>query len=268
MPRLRFVSLLLVALFALPAKGATALENWTVGDRKPARSGMVRIPSGTHRPLYGRTTDAPMRVRAFDLDRDPVTRGEVLPFVRAHSEWRRSVVDESVVERTGYLADWSADLDAGNGADLRRPVTGVSWFAARAYCEARGKRLPTLDEWEYVAAANERDRDAARSPAFVQRLVAIYASRTARRRTVNDATSNLYGVRGLHDLGWEWVDDFNASSPAHRTHVHQDQHDLSCAGAAIGASDASNYPAFLRYAVRAGATARTTLSSMGFRCAV
>ena len=28
------------------------------------------------------------------------------------------------------------------------PVTNVSWFAAEAYCKARGLRLPTTDQWE------------------------------------------------------------------------------------------------------------------------
>jgi formylglycine-generating enzyme required for sulfatase activity len=160
---------------------------------------------------------------------------------------------------------------------LRRPVTGVSWFAARAYCEAQGKRMPTVVEWEYAAAASETKRDASRDPRFSQQVLALYTTRPRPLPPVDAGIVNVYGVRGLHGLAWEWVEDFrgargaqgghDARHPDHSHHTVAQKHDQSCAGAAIGAADASNYPAFLRYAIRSGATARTTLSTMGFRCA-
>jgi len=231
-------------------------------------SSMVTVPAGTFRPLYGRASDAPLPVAAFALDRDPVTRRDFLAFVRAQPSWRRSAVKRVHATPAGYLADWRDDLEAGDADDLRRPVTNVSWFAARAYCTAQGKRLPTILEWEYAAAASATRRDASREPAFIQSLVTRYASRRHPVPPVAEGETNAYGVRGMHGLAWEWVDDFNGVLVSDDSRaVGGRDHDLFCASAAIGAVDPTNYPAFLRHAVRAGLTGRTTLETLGFRCA-
>lgn len=229
---------------------------------------MVAIPAGTYQPLYGRPGDAPVRVSAFRLDREPVTNGQFLAFVRANPQWRRSTVKPVFADRATYLAAWRTDLLAGDAAMERRPVTGVSWFAARAYCAAGGKRLPTVAEWEYAAAASTTDRNAARDPAFIESRVTMYMTRAARREVVARLEVNAYGVRGLHDGVWEWVEDFNSvlvSDDSRGTGARS--HELYCATAAIGATDPDNFPAFLRYAVRAGATPRTSMQTLGFRCA-
>jgi formylglycine-generating enzyme required for sulfatase activity len=237
---------------------------------------MVRIPPGSYRPLYGRPGADSIRVTAFHLDRDPVTRGAFLAFVREHPEWRRDRIASRVAERGVYLADWAGPLDAGDAMARRRPVTNVSWFAARAYCEAQGKRLPTTHEWEYAAAASETAADATRDPAFMQRLVTLYASRPHPLPPVGSGFRTVHGVRDLHGRAWEWVEDFDPRRVAHDHGAHdqgahgrgvQGLRDPSCAGAALGALDPTNYAAFLRFAFRSGLTERSTLETLGFRCA-
>jgi formylglycine-generating enzyme required for sulfatase activity len=261
---MRTLPALLLALAVLaPAPAAAAGR-----DGGTAQRAMVRLPAGTYQPLYGRRGDPATRVASFRLDRDPVTRGDFLRFVRENPAWRRDRVGAVYADRARYLAGWPAALDAGDAADLRRPATGVSWFAARAYCAAEGKRLPTLAEWEYAAAASASDRDAARDRAFVAGLLATYATRPVPAPDVAAGRVNAFGVRGMHDLAWEWVEDFNSVLVSDDSRgVGGRDHDLFCASAAIGAADPNNFPAFLRYAVRAGATARTSLETLGFRCA-
>jgi formylglycine-generating enzyme required for sulfatase activity len=218
-------------------------------------SGMAVIPSGTFTPLYAVKGAERVAVSRFALDREPVTRGDFLDFVRTHPEWRKSKVNHP-----GYLADWSTDLSQGEQKDLRRPVTSVSRVAAAAYCEWKGKRLPTATEWEYAAAASETQRDASRDRNFLSRLIAYYGKRSASASlAVGSSPSNVYGVRDMHELVWELT-----ANPLHASHSH---HDMSCAGAAMGAADPSNYAAFMRYAVRSGITDRTTMKTLGFRCA-
>ncbi len=258
------------------ADGATASVVEDIAGRStelvpldpPIKGKMVRLPAGELRSLYGSTTDSTanrVRVESFRLDVDAVTRGEFVDFVRAHPEWRRSRVRGVHADRMTYLRDWRNDLEAGGAMDA--PVIWVSWSAARAYCKAQDKRLPTVAEWEYAAAASANRRDATRDAAFIQDLMEVYARRGLPLRPVPE--KNAWGVRGLHELVWEWVEDFNSVLVSDDSRgVGARDFGQVCASAAIGAADASNYPAFLRFAVRAGLEGRTSMGSLGFRCAI
>jgi formylglycine-generating enzyme required for sulfatase activity len=233
------------------------------------RDGMVRIPSGQYVPLYrAQGKRRVVHVNAFAIDAYSVTRAQYLAFVRAQPAWRRSRVKPLFAE-AGYLRDWAGDFDAGTGTALELPVTQVSWFAAKAYCEWRGARLPTTDEWEYVAAASSTQRDAATDPVFAKQLIALYTQqRPPTDGSVRVGFRNAYGVSGLHGVTWEWVLDFNSIllSDDSRAITAHDLH-LFCASGAVGATDPENYAAFLRYGMRAGLTGRTTTATLGFRCA-
>ena len=245
---------LLLGLTAVPAAAG------------PVPAGMARIPAGRYVPLFlnGR---ASVQVRAFALDRHPVTRAQYLAFVRANPRWQRGRVAGAFAE-PGYLAAWPGARAVGAGDDARRPVTEVSWFAARAYCAWRGARLPTTDEWEYAALASETSRDASRDAAFVSRLLDLYRRPRPVPPVVGSGFRDAYGVWDLHGVVWEWVLDFNSVlvSDDSRATAGRD-HPLFCAAGVLGATDPNNFPAFLRYGFRAALQGRTTAGSLGFRCA-
>jgi len=237
-----------------------------------AQGGMARVPAGTYVPLYGTEPGSSVSVAAFRLDRTPVSRRAYLSFVSANAGWQRGRV-RAVFADAAYLSDWPAPLDAGGADALGRPVTTVSWFAARAFCEAQGKRLPTIDEWEYAAAASEQKRDATRDRAFRRRILDIYSARSANPNPDPKAGfRNVYGIEQMHSAVWEWTEDFNSilvsddSRQAGGTSRHTDFRAV-CAAGAIGASDPENYPAFMRYAFRAALNGRSSVRSLGFRCA-
>jgi len=205
-------------------------------------------------------------VEPFAIDVVPVTNAEFLAFLEANPEWRRSEVPE-VFAGSSYLRAWPADLDFGE-LDPRAPVTDVSWFAAAAYCEARGARLPTEAEWEFVANAGfegPRGRDEA---GYAARVLALTTSRSQRPGPVGEGDANYYGVKDMHGLVWEWVFDVGSSFNTGDSRSDGDRRlQLVCGGGSAGAVDKSDYAAFLRYAFRSGLTGSYSSGGLGFRCA-
>ncbi len=229
----------------------------------PARP-MAVIPAGRYTPLYSPDTAA-VRVESFRMDRFPVTRSDFAAFVEANPRWRRSQV-KPVFAGPRYLADWSDDLTPGGTAAA--PVAHVSWFAARAYCGWQAKRLPTVDEWEYVARADETRPDAMSDPAHKARVLELYTQRPKSPPAVGSTFENLYGIHDMHGVVWEWIRDFNTvtvGTDSRGTDSRDDQ--LFCAAGAEGATDRGNYAAFMRYAFRASLEGRATAPALGFRCA-
>ncbi len=253
----------LALMLCIGAGGAVAQERMS-----SSRSDMVLIPAGEFTPLYGTVLAGKVRVETFRLDRRAVTRGQFENFLQNNGEWRRDSI-RSVYAGRDYLADWESPVTTGG--DQALPVTQVSWFAARAYCAAQGKRLPTTDEWEYVGAASATERNASLSPVFIAEVLARY-SLPAGVRARGSTSPNAYGVAGMHGGPWEWTEDFNgvlvsADSRTSGSTVRHSDFRSVCATSAIGASNPNDYPAFLRYAFRSALDARATLDLLGFRCA-
>lgn len=236
---------------------------------------MVRIPAGGYAPLYRQPTNdegtdwriAPRRrVDAFEMDVHAVTNAQFLAFVHQHPQWRKSQAKTLFVDRN-YLAHWKGDLELGDMAPPASPVVNVSWFAARAYLRAQGKELPTVDQWEYVAAASETVRDASRESAFLERLRGWYGLAVPQPLPpVGSGFSTVYGAHDLHGLIWEWTLDFNSALVTGESRGDSAlDRTLYCGSGAMGAADFENYPAFMRYAMRSSLEARYGVGSLGFR---
>jgi sulfatase modifying factor 1 len=226
---------------------------------------MADIPAGSYVPLY--TTDkTPRKVSAFRIDKISVTKRQYLTFVQKHPRWLRSKTPRLFADAS-YLKDWKSDADPGT--DLDSPVTNISWFAARAYAKHLGKRLPTVDEWEYIARADATKVDATSDDAYTQVILKWYSARpTTALASPKKFTPNIYGVRALHGLIWEWNEDFNNAMVTGESRGDSGiERNLFCAGGALTSTDVNNYAAFMRYAFRASLKGNYTTASLGFRCA-
>lgn len=231
-----------------------------------ALAGTVTVGPGTYRPLYPvEGVDPAVPVEAFELDVTPVTVADFAAFVARHPEWRRDRVSRLFADE-GYLGDWQTADEPGGDLLPDAPVTLVSWFAARAYCRERGARLPTEAEWELAAAGRA---DGAMTEAELGQVLEWYGRPTPDRLPpVGEGPANGWGVRDLHGLVWEWVEDFNASlvSVDNREQSGPDRA-VFCGAGALGAADRDDYAAFMRVAFRSSLRAIYTTRNLGFRCA-
>ncbi|MDB6029400.1 MAG: pkn1 2, partial [Verrucomicrobiales bacterium] len=236
---------------------------------EPMAPGMARIPDGTYRPLFRAAADPKeVPVKAFALDVLPVTNGDFLEFVRANPRWQRSHVIRIFADDS-YLKNWAGDLVTGTNAPATVPVTFVSWFAAKSYAQWKGKRLPTIAEWEYAAAASPTRPDGENDSAFRQQIRAWYSSPTLESLpAVGGGAPNYFGVHDMQGLVWEWAADFNTAmvSGDARGDTGLDRQ-LFCGSGSEGVKDRSNFPAFMRYGFRSSLKASYTVHNLGFRCA-
>lgn len=248
-----------------------ALLGAEIENRKPRleNAGMVAIPAGVYVPLQRTPKDvAQVAVAPFLLDERPVTNAEFLAFVTANPPWRRSRVSGLFAD-SSYLGHWAGDLELGAKAPPGAPVVRVSWFAARAYARAAGKRLPTTAEWELAASAGYSRPDGKNDPEMNRDIYAWLARPVPAVQTEGVVPRpNLHGVRGLHGLVWEWVDDFNTAMVTGESRADSGlDRDLFCGAGSVGAKDPSDYAAFMRAALRSSLRANNTTTALGFRCA-
>lgn len=102
-------------------------------------SSMVLIPAGpfsmgSNDGLPNERPERQVTLAAFYIDRQEITIARYAQFLEATQRKAPSTWDEDAVAAAGD-----------------RPVVGVNWFDAEAYCKWTGARLPTEAEWEKAA---------------------------------------------------------------------------------------------------------------------
>ena len=146
-------------------------------------------------------------VDAFHIDKYEVTNAQYKKFVDANPEWQKDRI-LSKYHDGDYLKHWNGNnYPPGKG---NHPVVYVSWYAAMAYAEWSGKRLPTEAEWEKAARGGRLGRKYTwgRSLDFNK---ANYGDEIGDTTPVGSYDANGYGLYDMAGNVWEWcLDEYDA----------------------------------------------------------
>lgn len=142
-------------------------------------------------------------VSDFRLDQYLVTNAQFQKFVDLNPGWRPGHLNREL-DNGNYLKHWKVQ-DAPL-AETDHPVANVNWYAAVAYCQSIGKRLPTEAEWEY-AARGGTDRLFPWGDAFPEKNLANYGGSIGGTSTVGQFAANAYGLFDMVGNVWEFLAD-------------------------------------------------------------
>ena len=201
------------------------------------------------------------------IDKYETTNAQYKEFIDANPQWQKNRIPKKYHDGD-YLKHWNGNdypPDKGN-----HPVVYVSWYAAMAYAEWRGKRLPTEAEWECAARGSWH-------------WGAMNADTANYGENVGDTTPvGTYppGASGLYDMAgnvWEWcLDEYNAdfysASPEHNPlaggtvdTILSDWMNVKSVRVLRGGSWVSDAK-FVRVSDRTRFTPKITNKARGFRC--
>ena len=200
--QLGIFAILAICLFSSVTTETTPIET--------TPEGMVLIPAGHFQmgredegALHDTQPVHTVHLDAFFMDEHEVTNLEYKEFILENPRWQKSHIDKRF--HSGYyLEHWSGNNYPPGKAN--HPVTYVNWYAAMAYAEWAGKRLPTEAEWEYAARGGLAGKKYPSGNTISNRQ-ANYQSHVGDTTVVGQYAANGYGLYDMAGNVWEWCLD-------------------------------------------------------------
>ena len=195
------------------------LRHHTLPDEFVVPDDMVFIPAGEFQMSSENTemhrtpiSTKPVSLNGYLIDIYPVTKAQYRTFLDANPQWHKNNIP-SVLHDGNYLDSWHGRNHPRGKAD--HPVTYVSWYAAMAYAQWIGKRLPTKAEWEMAARGGLHGK---KYPWGDQINIdqANYGMHIGKTTEVSKFPANEYGIYDMVGNVWEWCLDEYDDSTTHQ----------------------------------------------------
>jgi serine/threonine protein kinase/formylglycine-generating enzyme required for sulfatase activity len=192
----------------------------------------------------------------YYIDKEEVTTGRYRAFLKS----------------TEHAAPYKWE-DFKSDADSNRPVVGVTWFDADAYCRWAGKRLPTEAEWEKAARGiDERkfpwgNEEPDQTRANFGRCCGWKGYGMLAEVDSLEKGKSPYGVHGMSGNVWEWTSDWYANNYYKASPATNPKGLSNGDRKAIRGGSWSNTATDLRVTGRDKLSPSYKNQSLGFRCA-
>ena len=181
---------------------------------EPPPEGMVLIPAGEFQmgsnDAEAGNNEQPVRtvyVNAFYMDETEVTNVQFKEFVLENPRWQKDRI-EARFGGSRYLQLWDGNnYPHGKG---NHPVEHVTWYAAMAYADWAGKRLPTEAEWERAARGGLAGKKYPNGNTITARD-ANYSDNVGGTTAVRRYPANGFGLFDMAGNVFEWcLDEYDA----------------------------------------------------------
>ncbi len=233
---------------------------------------MVYVPGGSFKMgSHEQDDEKPIHdvsVGSFYIGKYEVTNKQFKKFVDANLQWRKDRIDKKYHDGD-YLKHWNGDTYPSDKAE--HPVVYVSWFAAKAYCEWAGGRLPTEAEWEYACRAGSTTKYCFGDSESQLGEYAWYRSNSGgSTHPVGGKKPNAWGIYDMHGNVWEWCSSKYKPYPYKANDGREDMNDTGSRRVLRGGgwTSTSLIVVNCRSAYRSNPTPTYCLHSAGLRVCV
>ena len=206
----------------LPHTDETSISIAVPEDMVLIPAGEFQMGSSSEKANDREKPEHTVYVDAFCMDKYPVTNAQYKKFLASNPQWWKRTKRNrwnnainnirSIPRRFhdgDYLKEWDM-LNFPTGKD-DHPVTHISWYAAMAYAEWIGKRLPTEAEWEKAARGGKTGQKYPWGNSLDSKMA--YIGKTVGKTTpVGIYPANNYELYDIVGNTWEWcLDTFDAN---------------------------------------------------------